>query len=97
MMAGIVMALFMRHSLSEEAEKLTPGLIKMAEDCDPDFCLCLPRLVWLQFLMHHAQQHDSEHVQLLHHFLPHRFLGKLMVVSIITSNSRWGGRFGFGI
>ena len=29
MMAGIVMALFMKHSLSENAEKLTAGLYKV--------------------------------------------------------------------
>ena len=29
MMAGIVMALFMRHSLSEQAEKLTGSLFKV--------------------------------------------------------------------
>merc|ERR1719265_2696915 len=48
-----------------------PGLAKMMEECDAEFCLGLPRLVWLQFL-----KCQRMHLGLLQHFLPHRFPGE---------------------
>lgn len=52
----------------KEAEKLEPVLAEMTQECGAEFCLCLPRLVWLHFL------HDPErNLKLLQKFLPHRF------------------------
>lgn len=44
------------------------GMVKMMEDCDADFCLGLPRLVWLRFL-----KSPKTHFELLQSFLPPRF------------------------
>lgn len=49
-------------------EKIEEGLAKMIAECDVEFILCLPRLVWLRFL-----SDPSRHHELLRSLLPHRF------------------------
>jgi len=53
----------------KKAEKLEPALAEMTEECGAEFCMCLPRLVWLCFL-----QNPQRHMKLLQRFLPHRFI-----------------------
>merc|ERR1712134_122343 len=55
-------------SFLKEAEKLEPAFADMTQECDAEFCLCLPRLVWLHFL-----QDPERHMKLLQTFLPHHF------------------------
>jgi len=52
----------------KEAEKLEPAFAEMTQECGAEFCLCLPRLVWLHFL-----QDPKRHMKLLERFLPHHF------------------------
>merc|ERR1711924_309453 len=52
----------------KEAEKLEPAFAEMTQECGAEFCLCLPRLVWLHFL-----QDPKRHTKLLQRFLPHHF------------------------
>jgi len=52
-------------------ENLEEGFAKMIEECDVEFIMCLPRLVWLRFL-----SDPIRHVDLLRSFLPHRFKGE---------------------
>merc|ERR1711871_311718 len=56
-------------SFLKKAEKLEPALAEMTQECGAEFCLCLPRLVWLHFL-----QDPEKHMKLLQRFLPHRFV-----------------------
>jgi len=55
-------------SFLKEAAKLEPAFEEMTQECGAEFCLCLPRLVWLHFL-----QDPERHVHLLRRFLPHHF------------------------
>jgi len=55
-------------SFLKKAEELEPALAEMTQDCGAEFCLCLPRLVWLHFL-----QDPERQMKLLQRFLPHRF------------------------
>eukprot|EP00746_Dinoflagellata_sp_MGD_P157663 gnl/MRDRNA2_/MRDRNA2_86281_c0_seq1.p1 gnl/MRDRNA2_/MRDRNA2_86281_c0~~gnl/MRDRNA2_/MRDRNA2_86281_c0_seq1.p1 ORF type:complete len:665 (+),score=112.94 gnl/MRDRNA2_/MRDRNA2_86281_c0_seq1:93-2087(+) len=55
-------------SFLKEAAKLEPAFAEMTQECGAEFCLCLPRLVWLHFL-----QDPQRHMQLLQRFLPHHF------------------------
>merc|ERR1711988_314328 len=55
-------------SFLKEAEKLEPAFAEMTQECGAEFCLCLPRLVWLHFL-----QEPKRHSKLLQKFLPHHF------------------------
>jgi hypothetical protein len=64
-MLGIVSELV---SFLKKAEKLEPALAEMTQECGAEFCLCLPRLVWLHFL-----QDPERHMKLLQRFLPHHF------------------------
>jgi len=57
-------------SFLKEAEKLEPAFADMTQECGAEFCLCLPRLVWLHFL-----QDPERHMRLLQRFLPHHFAG----------------------
>jgi hypothetical protein len=50
------------------AERLVPEIEDMCNDCDVEFFLALPRLVWLRFLFEPAKQ-----IWLLKSLLPHRF------------------------
>jgi len=52
----------------KEVEKLEPAFAEMIQECGADFCLCVPRLVWLHFL-----QDPQKHMKLLQRFLPHHF------------------------
>jgi hypothetical protein len=55
-------------SFLKEAEKLEPAFADMTQECGAEFCLCLPRLVWLHFL-----QDPKRHMKILQRFLPHHF------------------------
>jgi len=55
-------------SYLKRVEKLEDGFAKMIEECDVEFIMCLPRLVWLRFV-----SDPSRHLELLRSFLPHRF------------------------
>merc|ERR1711937_220709 len=55
-------------SFLQEVEKVEPAFAEMTQECDAEFCLCLPRLVWLHFL-----QDPKRHMKLLQRFLPHHF------------------------
>merc|ERR1712224_783567 len=45
-----------------------PALAEMTQECGAEFCMCLPRLVWLHFL-----QDPGRRMKLLRRFLPKRF------------------------
>lgn len=51
------------------AQRVTPSLVVMCEECDVEFFMVLPRIIWLRFLAK-----PSEHAELLKSFLPHRFV-----------------------
>jgi hypothetical protein len=53
----------------KEAEQLEPAFADMTQECGAEFCLCLPRVVWLHFL-----QDPKRHMKLLQRFLPHHFV-----------------------
>jgi len=55
-------------SFLKDAEKLEPAFAVMTQECGAEFCLSLPRLVWLHFL-----QDPNRHMKLLQRFLPHHF------------------------
>jgi hypothetical protein len=55
-------------SFLKKAETLEPAFADMTQECGAEFCLCLPRLVWLHFL-----QNPERHMKLMKGFLPHRF------------------------
>jgi len=55
-------------SFLQEVEKVEPAFAEMTQECDAEFCLCLPRLVWLHFL-----QDPQRHMKLVQRFLPHHF------------------------
>jgi len=55
----------------KKAEKLEPAFAEMTQECGAEFCLCLPRLVWLYFL-----QNPGSNVKLLQRFLPHHFISE---------------------
>jgi len=55
----------------KKAEMLEPALAEMTQECGAEFCMCLPRLVWLCFL-----QDPQRHKKLLQRFLPHHFLSE---------------------
>merc|ERR1712224_306585 len=65
-MLGIVSELV---KFLKKAEMLEPALAEMTQECGAEFCMCLPRLVWLCFL-----QDPQRHKKLLQRFLPHRFI-----------------------
>jgi hypothetical protein len=52
------------------AQRVAPSLVAMCEECDVEFFMVLPRIIWLRFLAK-----PSEHLDLLKSFLPHRFVG----------------------
>jgi len=51
------------------AQRTAPTLVSMCEECDVEFFMVLPRIIWLRFLAK-----PSEHMELLKSFLPHRFI-----------------------
>merc|ERR1711904_62688 len=55
-------------SFLKEAVILEPAFAVMTQECGAEFCLSLPRLVWLHFL-----QDPQRHMKLLQRFLPHHF------------------------
>lgn len=71
-------------SFLKEVEKLEPAFAEMTQECDAEFCLCLPRLVWLHFL-----QDPQKHMKLLQRFLPHHF-----TCSNEDSQSTWSSSIG---
>merc|ERR1719262_1958567 len=71
-------------SFLKDAEKLEPAFAVMTQECDAEFCLCLPRLVWLYFL-----QDPQKHMKLLQRFLPHHF-----TCSNEDSQSTWSSSIG---
>jgi len=52
----------------QEVERVEPAFAEMTQECGAEFCLCLPRLIWLHFL-----QDPKRHMKLFPRFLPHRF------------------------
>lgn len=51
---------------------MSPDLARMAEECDAELFLVLPRLLWICFLTD-----PTRHAEILRNLLPHRFPGPL--------------------